>query len=72
MSRMLERIPAIAASDLKPGDAIVIWGLAGSDPSKVVANTILAGVEPVLQSAPPRQGQSLDGDWGLNVAVPAQ
>jgi hypothetical protein len=72
LSHMLERAPAITAADLKPGDAIVIWGFAGSDPSTVVANTVLAGVEPVLQSAPPRQGQSLDGDWGLNVAVPAQ
>lgn len=72
LSHMLERIPAITAADLKPGDAIVIWGLAANDPSTVVANTILAGVEPVLQSAPPRQGQLLDSDWGLNVAVPAQ
>jgi Domain of unknown function (DUF5666) len=72
LSHMLERIPAITASELKPGDAIVIWGFAASDPSTVVASTILAGVEPVLQSAPPRQGQSLDSDWGLNVAVPAQ
>jgi hypothetical protein len=73
MSHMLERVPAISAADLKPGDAIVIWGFAGHDPSSLVASTVLAGVEPVLQSAPPRQGQSsLSSDWGLNMAVPAQ
>ena len=72
MSHMLERVPTITAADLKPGDAIVVWGFAGHDPSSVIAGTVLAGVEPVLQSAPPRQGQSLDGDWGLNTAIPAQ
>jgi hypothetical protein len=72
MSRMLERAPTISASDLKAGDAVVVWGFAGHDPSSLVAKTVLAGVEPVLQSAPPRQGQSLGGDWGLDMAVPAQ
>jgi hypothetical protein len=72
MSRMLERVPTISASDLKAGDAVVVWGFVGHDPSSLVAKTVLAGVEPVLQSAPPRQGQSLGGDWGLDMAVPAQ
>lgn len=72
LSHMLDQIPPIGLTDLKPGDAIVVWGYAGHDAGSVVANTVLAGVEPVLQSAPLRQGQSLDSDWGLNVAVPAQ
>lgn len=72
LSHLLERIPEIGAVDLKPGDAIVIWGMAGPDGGSVDAQTILAGVEPILQSAPPRQGQSLSADWGLDMGTPAQ
>ncbi len=72
LSHMLERIPEIAAADLKPGDAIVIWGMAGQNSGSVDAQTVLAGVEPILQSSPPRQGQSLSADWGLDTGAPAQ
>ena len=70
---MLERVPTIPASDLKPGDAVVVWGMAGREPGLLVANIILAGVEPVLQSAPAsRRTQTLNSDWGLDTSVPAQ
>lgn len=67
ISQMLDRLPKITAADLKPGDAIVISGVAtGTDSSRLQASTVIAGVEPILQSAPQRQsGQSLGGDWGL-------
>ncbi len=72
LSRMLERVPPINVSDLKAGDAVVISGAAPSgDKSRLVASSIIAGVEPIFQSAPPRQGQSL-GDWSLDMAIPAQ
>lgn len=72
LSRMLERAPTIALSDLKAGDAVVVSGVAeGADKSHVVASTIIAGVEPIFQSAPPQQGRSL-GDWSLDMQVPAQ
>jgi hypothetical protein len=72
ISQMLERVPKIALSDLKPGDALVISGVAlGADNSRLLATGIIAGVEPILQSAPTRQGQSLGGDWGMGeMAVP--
>ncbi len=72
LSRMLDRVPTIGAADLKPGDAIVVWGLAAQNGSNVAAHTVLAGVEPVLRAAPPRQGQSLNADWNLDMSVPAQ
>ena len=67
VSQMLERAPKIALTDLKPGDAVVIFGVAtGADSSHLVASNVIAGVEPILQSAPARQGgSSLGGDWGL-------
>jgi Domain of unknown function (DUF5666) len=72
LSRMLERIPTIAISDLKPGDAVVVSGAAaGPDKGRLIASSIIAGVEPIFQSAPPRQGRSL-GDWSLDMEAPAQ
>ena len=68
ISQMIDRTPKIALTDLKPGDALVISGVAtGGDNSHLLANTIIAGVEPVLQSAPSQSGggRSLGGDWGL-------
>lgn len=70
LSRMLQTLPQITVSELKPGQAVVIWGMAGNDPNSVTANIVLAGVEPVLQAAAPREGQSLNRDWGLDMAVP--
>jgi hypothetical protein len=72
LSRMLEHAPTIAVSDLKPGDAVVVSGVAaGSDKGRLIASSIIAGVEPIFQSAPPRQGRSL-GDWSLDMEAPAQ
>jgi hypothetical protein len=73
ISQMLERAPKIALSDLKQGDAVVVSGAAtGADNTHLLASTVIAGVEPILQSAPQRQGgQSLGGDWGLGeIAAP--
>jgi hypothetical protein len=72
LSRILERAPAISVSDLKPGDAVVISGAdTGADKTHLIASSIIAGVEPIFQSAPPRQGRSL-GDWSLDMEAPAQ
>jgi hypothetical protein len=67
ISQMIDRLPKIAVADLKPGDALVISGVAaGAGNGQLVANNIIAGVEPILQSAPARQGgQATGGDWGL-------
>jgi hypothetical protein len=75
MSQLLERAPKITVGELKPGDALVISGVAtGADNSRILASTIIAGVEPILQAAPTRQGrQDLGGDWGLGeMAAPPQ
>jgi hypothetical protein len=72
LSRMLERVPAIAVSDLKAGDAVIVSGATGgADKGRLIASSVIAGVEPIFQSAPPRQGRSL-GDWSLVMEAPAQ
>ena len=59
--------PALDLSELKPGDALIIASTAGADPNKVTAITLLAGVEPILTSAPKgRQGMVL-GNWNLDM-----
>lgn len=64
LSQMLDRLPKITAADLKPGDAVVVSGSPTSaDKNELLATTVIAGVEPIFQSASPRQAQSL-GDWG--------
>ena len=62
---MLERIPVVELSELKAGDALIISSIAGAGTDKITAITLLAGVEPILTSAPKgRQGMAL-GDWNL-------
>jgi hypothetical protein len=72
LSHMLERAPVIAVSDLHNGDAVVVSGVVqGTDKSHLLASSIIAGVEPIFQSAPAQQGRSL-GDWSLDMQVPTQ
>ncbi len=75
ISQIIERLPKINAADLKPGDAVVITGIATSgNNGQLQATNIIAGVEPILQSAPARQGgEALGGDWGLSeIEAPQQ
>jgi len=52
LGQLLDRLPAVALADLKPGDAIMISGTAGTDPAHLTAITLLAGVEPLLTASP--------------------
>jgi Domain of unknown function (DUF5666) len=72
VSQIIERLPKISVSDLKLSDAVIVSGATGTDHSQLVATNIIAGVEPILQSAPARQGRSPGGDWNLDMAIPAQ
>lgn len=64
IAQMLDRLPAIQLADLKPKDAIMISTTSGSDPSKVTAVMLLAGVEPVLTAAPTATRDIMSG-WNL-------
>jgi hypothetical protein len=52
LGQLLDRLPAVALADLKPGDAIMVSGSAGSDAGHLTAISLLAGVEPLLTASP--------------------
>jgi hypothetical protein len=65
LEQMIERMPTLTLSDLKTGDALIISSTKGAEPDKITAITLLAGVEPILTSAPKgKQGMVL-GNWNL-------
>jgi len=59
---LLERMPALALSELKSGDRIAISASGGADASRVTAIAVVAGIEPLLaapESGSRRQGVDL-------------
>lgn len=52
--QMLERMPAVTVTELKPGDMIIVSSTAGADPSRMTAITLVAGVDALLRQAPGR------------------
>ena len=64
VGQMLDRLPPIHLTDLKNGDAIMVSTTMGSDPTKVTAIMLLAGVEPLL-TASPTAVRDIMGGWNL-------
>jgi hypothetical protein len=64
IGQMLDRLPSIQLAELKPKDAIMVSTTRGSDPSKVTAVMLLAGVEPILTAAPTATRDIMSG-WNL-------
>jgi len=64
IGQMLERLPAMPLSDLKPKDAIMVSTTMGTDPTRVTAIMLLAGVEPILTAAPNATRDIMSG-WNL-------
>jgi hypothetical protein len=67
LGQMLERMPALNLSELKPGDALIVASTTGSDPSTATAIAVLAGVEPLLTGPP--SDRRLSGPWSLDVNI---
>jgi hypothetical protein len=65
-SQMLENMPDLKLSDIKRGQAIVIFSPEGTNPSDVTAIFILTGVEPIL-AAQPKGGEMNLGNWNLSL-----
>ncbi len=66
-SQMMEQMPTFNIADLKVGDAVILAAsTAGSDPGRVTAITLLAGVEPLL-TAPSQagDGRPVGGTWNF-------
>jgi hypothetical protein len=68
VGQMLDRLPAMALSELKPGDAIMLSSTTGSDPARVTAVMLLAGVEPLLTASPTATRDIMSG-WNLGGAA---
>ncbi len=64
LNSMLDRLPAMQLAELKPKDAIMVSTTAGSDPNRVTAIMLLAGVEPILTAAPTATRDIMSG-WNL-------
>jgi co-chaperonin GroES (HSP10) len=74
MADLLERLPTISINDLKVGDTIIMSSLQGSDPSQLIAISLVAGVEQLLTTMAARQqaggqggrsqGVDLNGSFG--------
>ena len=68
VGQMLDGLPAMALSELKPGDAIMLSSTTGSDPARVTAVMLLAGVEPLLTASPTATRDIMSG-WNLGGAA---
>lgn len=66
MSMAIERSPAIQLSDLKKDDPLILSVSKTKEPNKVVAITILAGVEPILATPANGSRASQLGTWNLD------
>ena len=64
VGQMLDRLPALAIGELKPGDALMVSTTQGSDPARVSAIMLLAGVEPLLTASPSATRDIMSG-WNL-------
>ena len=65
--QMISRAPAIPFADLKKGEAVILVTTKGT--TDVTAITLLAGVEPLLES--PAAGQDLLSNWSMNTGAGA-
>jgi len=56
IQEIIERLPPIQVSDLKPGELIVVSSTIGRDPSLVTAITVAAGLEDLVRRAQKPKG----------------
>ncbi len=70
LQAMIERAPQFSLGELKPGDALVISSTAGSDPSRVTAITLVAGVEPLLTAPDGARQQPMSNVLSFDIAMP--
>ncbi len=66
LQQMLNRLPASPLSDFQKGDVVMIVASAGEGDGPSTVITLLAGVEPILQSSTRAQASSILTPWSLN------
>jgi hypothetical protein len=65
LQQMLSRLPSTPLSEFQKGDAVMIVATSNQGDSKLVAITLLGGVEPILQASPQGQAASILTPWSL-------
>jgi hypothetical protein len=65
VGKIIEQQPTIPLTDLKPGDPIIVLGANTKDSGRMVAITLVAGVEPILRAAPNNGADPLAGSWNM-------
>lgn len=53
---MIENLPAVTLSELKPGEMVLVSSTKGADPARATAITLVSGVEPIFTMLQARQG----------------
>jgi len=65
VAQLIERMPLIAVTDLKPGDFVLVSSTKGTDSSRVTAITLVAGAEAILAARSGASGAGPDINIGL-------
>ncbi len=65
MNKIIEQQPAVTLAELKAGDALIVTGATGNDPSRLTATALLAGVEIIMRAAPSNGADPLAGSWNM-------
>ena len=67
LQEMLQQMPALSLSQLKPGEPLIIVSTEGLKPGQVTAIAILSGVEPILRAQPKGSKEVGLGPWNMSV-----
>jgi hypothetical protein len=67
IQQMMQTMPTFTLADLKAGDALMILAIKGTDPGKVTAITMLAGVDAIFSATPANQRPMMLGNWSVDM-----
>jgi hypothetical protein len=67
VQQILDRMPPLSLSELKPGDALIAVSTAGANSSETTAIVLLAGVEPILSARPKGNNQVVLPAWTMGM-----
>ena len=67
LEQMLQQMPALSLSELKPGEPLIIVSTEGVKPDQVTAIDVLSGVEPILRAQPKGSKEVGLGPWNMSV-----
>ncbi len=69
VQEMLERLPPLEVSELKPGDLIVVQSTRGADPTRLTAVMVVAGLDALLPTLQNRAAAGTLGP-GMDLGLP--